>query len=81
MNDKQKLVGREKPCRNLGCRTFQGQRSGGMSVGGAVGSPELVLRDGRESGRKGGQRQMGLVGRQHCPVRALAFTLYYIGSR
>lgn len=52
-----------------------------MSVGGAVGSPELVLRDGRESGRKGGQRQMGLVGRQHCPVRALAYTLYYIGSR
>lgn len=50
-------------------------------MGGAVGGPELVLRDRRENGRKGGQRQMGVVCRQHCPVRALAFPLCYMGSR
>lgn len=40
----------------LGWGISQVQRSRGVSVGGAAGGPELVLRDGRESGRKGGQR-------------------------
>lgn len=39
------------------------QRSGGESVGGAVGGPELVLKGGRERGRKGSQKKMVIVSR------------------